>query len=198
MDDTLATWRQYYEKSLLRHHNSRTELAIELDQSGLKTAVDCGCGTGSEIAHLEQQGYQVYGFDINPDSIAICSERFSSKPLVKLSECSFESFNYPSTGIVIANSSLFFADPIEFKNTWQKIASSIAVGGVFVGDFMGPRDTWATNFRLPTAPLSKKQVEILFEEFEIVSFKERDEPGATMVGTPKHWHVFSVVAVKRK
>ncbi|HAS8600551.1 TPA: SAM-dependent methyltransferase, partial [Vibrio vulnificus] len=25
MDDSSATWRQYYEKSLLRPHNSRTE-----------------------------------------------------------------------------------------------------------------------------------------------------------------------------
>ncbi|AUL95711.1 SAM-dependent methyltransferase [Vibrio vulnificus] len=36
MDDSSATWRQYYEKSLLRPHNSRTEIAIELNQSGLK------------------------------------------------------------------------------------------------------------------------------------------------------------------
>ncbi|MBH9747064.1 SAM-dependent methyltransferase, partial [Vibrio vulnificus] len=31
MDDSSATWRQYYEKSLLRPHNSRTEIAIELN-----------------------------------------------------------------------------------------------------------------------------------------------------------------------
>ncbi|MDF4796723.1 SAM-dependent methyltransferase, partial [Vibrio parahaemolyticus] len=33
--------------------------------------------------------------------------------------------------------------------------------------------------------------------YDIVSMHERDEDGTTIVGTPKHWHVFSVTAVKR-
>ncbi|WP_339386749.1 class I SAM-dependent methyltransferase [Vibrio caribbeanicus] len=190
-------WHQYYQKTLARPHAKRTEFAVQLNQSNLRVATDCGCGTGSDIEYFEKQGFSVYGFDINPDSVAICRDRFSSKPLVDISESSFESFDYPKSGVVIANSSLFFADPSQFDTTWHKIESSIEVGGVFAGDFMGLKDTWAKSHHSPTTPLSGSEVKRLFSDFEIVRFFERDENGKTSLGQTKHWHTYSVVAVKR-
>lgn len=197
MDESREIWRQYYQVALSRQHSKRTELAIKLNESNLKVAVDSGCGVGCDIQYLEQQGYQVHGFDINPDSIAICRERFASKALVEISESSFESFHYPRTGIVIANSSLFFATPNLFESTWSKLRSSIHTGGVFAGDFMGEKDSWANNYRSPTTPLLKSQVRSLFSGFEVVKFVERDEKAMTSLGKLKHWHTYSVVAVKR-
>ena len=188
---------RYYEKALTRPHLKRTEFAVRLNESNLKVATDCGCGTGSDIQYLEQQGFRVHGFDINPDSIAICRDRFSSKSLVDISESSFESFDYPKSGVVVANSSLYFADPNQFETTWGNIKSSIEIGGAFAGDFMGLKDTWADNYRSPTTPLSESEVKGLFFDFEIVSFFERDESAKTSLGRMKHWHTYSVVAVKR-
>jgi len=37
-----------------------------LNNSGNKVAIDCGCGSGSDIEYLSNQHYQVYGFDIIP------------------------------------------------------------------------------------------------------------------------------------
>ncbi len=91
MDKNAEIWRQYYEKALSRPHSKRTEFAVRLNESNLKVATDCGCGTGSDIQYLEQQGFRVHGFDINPDSVAICRDRFGSKSLVDISESSFES-----------------------------------------------------------------------------------------------------------
>ncbi len=105
MDENTEIWRQYYEKALSRPHSKRTEFASRLNESNLKIATDCGCGTGSDIEYLEQQGYQVHGFDINPDSVSICRDRFGAKSLVEITESSFESFDYPKSGVVIANSS---------------------------------------------------------------------------------------------
>ncbi|MCK6264897.1 class I SAM-dependent methyltransferase [Vibrio sp. ZSDE26] len=197
MDINTDIWRQYYEKALTRLHSKRTEFAVRLNESNLKVATDCGCGTGSDVEYLEQQGYQVHGFDINPDSVAICRDRFRSKPLVNIAESSFESFDYPKSGVVIANSSLFFADPDQFEVTWSNIKSSIEVGGVFVGDFMGFKDSWAENYRSPTTPLTESEVMSLFTEFEIVRFFERDEEAKTSLGRMKHWHTYYVVAIKR-
>lgn len=197
MDRNTKIWRQYYEKALTRPHSKRTEFAARLNKSNFKVATDCGCGTGSEIEYLEQQGFQVHGFDINPDSVAICRDRFGAKSLVEIAESSFELFDYPKSGLVIANSSLFFADPNQFESTWSNISSSIETGGVFAGDFMGLKDSWAHNHRSPTTPLSESEVKALFSGFEIVRFFERDEKAKTTLGRMKHWHTYSVVAVKR-
>ncbi len=116
---------------------------------------------------------------------------------MEISESSFESFDYPKSGVVIANSSLFFADPNQFASTWSNIRSSIEIGGVFAGDFMGFKDSWANNYRSPTTSLSESEVKDLFSGFEIVRFSERDETAKTSLGRMKHWHTYSVVAVKR-
>ena len=137
-------------------------------------------------------------FDINPNSVAICKDRFGSKSLVDIVESSFESFDYPKSGVVIANSSLFFASPNYFDTTWSSIKSSIEVGGVFAGDFMGLKDSWAKSYRSPTSPLSESDVKVLFSDFEIVRFFERDEKAKTSLGRVKHWHTYSVVAMKRR
>lgn len=197
MDKNTETWRQFYQKALSRPHSKRTELAVRLNESRNHVAIDCGCGAGSDIAYLEQQNYQVYGFDINPDSVAICRDRFGSKSNVEVSQSSFESFNYPRSGIVVANSSLFFADPEQFQNTWKNIDNCLASNGVFAGDFMGIKDSWASNYRSPTTPLTEQQVKSLFANFDIVSFTERDELAKTSLGKMKHWHTFSVLARKR-
>ena len=197
MDDHTEIWSQYYEKALSRPHSKRTEFAVRRNESNLKVATDCGCGTGGDIEYLEQQGFQVHGFDINPDSVAICRDRFGSKSLVDIADSSFESFDYPKSGVVIANSSLFFADSNQFESTWSNIKSSIEIGGVFAGDFMGLKDSWANSYRSPTTPLSESQVKALFSGFDIIRFFERDEKAKTSLGKTKHWHTYSVVAVKR-
>lgn len=196
MDKNTDTWQKFYAKALNRPHSPRTELAISLNESHLNVAVDCGCGTGSDIDYLEKQAYQVHGFDINPDSISICRNRFENNPSIDISQSSFETYDYPKSGVVIANASLFFAESSSFASAWQKIESSLEIGGVFAGDFMGINDSWASNYRSPTTPLTEAQVAKLFTNFEINKFNERDEKGKTSLGKVKHWHLFSVVAVK--
>ena len=197
MDANKDIWRQYYEKALGRKNAPKTELALKLNTTGLHVAVDCGCGTGSEIAYMAEQGYRVHGFDMNPDAVAICHERFGDNSLVDVSEASFENFEYPEAGVIIANSSLFFAEPTCFLRTWHAIASSLCVGGVFAGDFMGTEDDWASGYRRETTPLAEAQVRELFSNFDIIRFHERNEQGSTALGRMKRWHTYTVVAVRR-
>ncbi len=197
LEEHQQIWRDYYAKALRRRHLPRTELAAKLNESRTRVAIDCGCGTGSDIHYLAELGYQVHGFDIKSDSISICRERFANQALVELYQTSFESFDYPKSGLIIANNSLFFANPDSFFDTWLRITDSLEIGGVFAGDFMGINDSWASGYRSATTPLNETQVRELFRQFEIVRFVERDEQGQTALGRIKHWHTFSVVAVKR-
>ncbi|MGF1771658.1 class I SAM-dependent methyltransferase [Vibrio wakamikoensis] len=197
MDNHAEKWKRYYEKSLAKPHAKRTEFALSLNESGLQIAVDCGCGTGSDIGYLSSQGYRVFGFDINAEAVAICRDRFSDDKLVEVSQDTFENFSYPNAGVVIAGASLFFANPAEFKQTWQRISDSIAEGGIFVGDFLGQSDSWASEYPSQTTPLTQLEVESLFEDFDVIRFHERNEPGITAIGIEKHWHIYSVIAVKR-
>ncbi len=75
--------------------------------------------------------------------------------------------------------------------------NSIEVGGVFAGDVMGSKDIWTNHYRSPTTPLSKEKVNGLFDGVEIVRFVERDEKAKTALGKMKHWHTYSVAALKR-
>ncbi|MCG6403314.1 class I SAM-dependent methyltransferase [Vibrio fluvialis] len=196
MEDNTKIWREYYEQAISHPHLQRTELAVKLNQSRTRVAVDCGCGTGSDIQYLAQQGYQVHGFDVNSDATELCQARSVENALVEIEQAAFESFDYPKAGIVIANSSLFFANPDQFQETWYKIEACLEAGGVFAGDFMGEKDSWANNYRGPTTPLTESQVRSLFAHFDVVRFFERDESAKTALGRMKHWHTYSVVAVK--
>lgn len=194
--DSGAIWQAYYRKALARRHSPKSALAHQLNDTGLKVVVDCGCGVGADAAFFDELAYQVHAYDINADALAICEARFAGSERVLLSQSSFDDFCYPNASIVLAHNALFFANPDSFNKSWSSIVSALVVGGIFVGDFMGPKDSWATNYRSPTTALSRDQVTSLFEGFEIIEFSERDEYAKTSLGRLKHWHTFSVVARK--
>ncbi|MDO6765216.1 trans-aconitate 2-methyltransferase [Agarivorans sp. 1_MG-2023] len=196
MDENKEVWRKYYQKSLTKKHAPRTELAIRLNQTSHHIAIDCGCGTGADIVFLAKKGYQVHGFDNNGEAVAICCERFSSDPLIDISESSFESYDYPRCGLIVANASLFFATPTQFIETWHTLTSSLVKGGVFAGDFMGVNDSWNNEYRNDINAFTRQQVLDLFSGFNVIELVERDEDGTTAIGKVKRWHTFSVLAVK--
>lgn len=45
--------------------------------------------------------------------------------------------------------------------------------------------------------LEKEEVYELFNEFDIITFKEIDKDGTTGLGKKKHWHLFNVIAKKK-
>jgi len=44
--------------------------------------------------------------------------------------------------------------------------------------------------------LTKNQVMELFEDFEIIRFKEIEKDDFTGLGKMKHWHIFNIIAKK--
>jgi len=133
---------EYYSETVNQETRSDMVFATSLIESN-KIAIDCGCGAGSDIAYLRKEGFIVYAFDIEKESIKTCRERFKDDENIFLSQDSFSSFDYPKSALVVADASLFFCQETEFENVWNKIYDSLTTGGIFCGSFLGPKDTMA-------------------------------------------------------
>ena len=79
---------------------------------------------------------------------------------------------------------------------WKTIKKNICNDGYFVGNFFGINDSWNRNESNMTF-LTKEQVLDLFEEFDVIKFKEIEKDGLTGLGNMKHWHIFNIIAKKK-
>jgi len=88
-----------------------------------------------------------------------------------------------------------FCQPEAFPALWRRIVASLDVGGVFAGQFFGPADSFCQEGLALSH--TEADVKALLVDFDIVSWKEVNEPGQDAMSLPKHWHVFHVVARRR-
>ena len=192
---------EYYVETANRETRPDLVFAMSLIQNN-KIAIDCGCGAGSDIAYLRNEGFIVYAFDIEEESIKICRERFYGDEHTFLSQDSFSSFDYPKSTLVVADASLFFCPETEFEDAWNKIYDSLTTGGIFCGSFLGPKDTMASPsydkdaYWSDILILKEEDLRSKLKEFEVLKFTEHNVSGKTPQGFPHQWHVYSVVAKK--
>lgn len=97
---------EYFKATEFRDTREDLKLGISL-VDGPRTSIDCGCGAGSDIAFLRANGFAVHAFDIEPEAVARCQNRFSGDDQVSLSQDSFGTFHYPRASLVVADASLF-------------------------------------------------------------------------------------------
>ncbi len=167
-----------------------------------KVAVDCGCGAGADIHYLAENGFVVYGFDVEEEAIARCQARFGHRDTVHLSLSSFGGYTFPRASLVVADASLFFCPAAEFPVVWKNIGECLDPHGIFCGSFLGPEDTMASpaydaaDFWPVAAVFEEQEVLALFADFAILSFKVHQYSGTTPSGQPHDWHIFAVVAQK--
>ena len=167
-----------------------------------KIAIDCGCGAGADINYLVRNGFTVYGFDVEQESISRCQSRFEGIKNVILSKSSFSTFDYPQASLVVADASLFFCPSSEFKNVWENIYQCLHPNGVFCGSFLGQEDTMAASNNNPSVfwpevtVFDEPEVRELFKNFEVLRFNIHKSTGKTSQGVTHNWHIFQVVAQK--
>ena len=193
--------REYYTETANQENRSDLVFATSLIESN-KIAIDCGCGAGSDIAYLRKEGFIVYAFDIEEESIKICRERFKDDDSVFLSQDSFSSFNYPESGLIVADASLFFCPETEFEKVWNKIYDSLTMGGIFCGSFLGSKDSMADSsydkdvYWSNRLVFTEEELWSKLKAFEVLKFTEHNVTGETPQGSPHQWHIYSVVAKK--
>ena len=106
----------------------------------------------------------------------------------------FEEAEWPSCDLVNASFSLPLCTPAAFPALWARIVRSLRTGGRFCGQFYGVRDEWASG---GLVTLTRTEVDRLLAPFEVELLEEWEDDGTTALGSPKHWHLFHVVARKR-
>lgn len=193
--------RQYYDATAQRKTRDDLAFAVRLVE-GPAVAIDCGCGAGSDIEYLLDNGFMVHAFDNESEAISRCEQRFRNNARVALTRAGFESFDYPQASLVLADASLFFCPADRFDTVWNRIRECLLPGGIFVGTFIGPEDTMArpgddgNAFWPATLVLDEQQTRGKFPGYEIVRFTEHKASGQLLYGSPYDWHVYAVVARK--
>lgn len=196
-------WNYYYEKRLTNPISKPLKLALNLFASEkkymTKSAIDLGCGSGTDTIHLLREHWSVLAIDNEPKAIAYINQAtsnlaFSSQLTTKQS--SFENIAMlPISSLINACYSLHLLSPAYFYSFWNIIKASLVNGGRISGILLGKNDAWY-KFR-PMTFLSRSECLDLFTGFEIEKFDEIERDQPLINGTLKHWHIYSIVAKKK-
>ncbi len=109
----------------------------------------------------------------------------------------FESFVFEpeSYDLIHARFSLPFCSPRDFTAVWKGLRGSLRPGGLFAGQLLGPNDSFVKDPRRHRIHAhTRGEVEALLRGLKVLHLEESERDGKTAVGTPKHWHVFDILA----
>ena len=156
-------------------------------------AVDLGFGAGNEVMDLLERGWRVHAVDADPAAESALRARAAADAPLRVSTIGLNEVALSRADLIHAGSSLFFTDADRFDRLWSDIVGALNPGGRFVGNLLGPNDSWAPGPTVFTH--TRDQVEALLTGLEVESLREQDEVGQSMQG-PKHWHAFHIIARK--
>ena len=186
-----ARWRAFVENTQGQPPWPRLVQAAEMfDQPG--DALDIGAGAGRDTAHLLHRGWRVTAVDSSPSATAAL-RRLPGQRNLHVVVSAIQDFAPAAYDLVNAQFSLPFIPPAQFDATVQRLRTAVRPDGVMAATFFGKRDEWNVpgteqNFS------SRADVERMFSGWEIIELTEVEEDGHTADGSPKHWHVFHLIA----
>ncbi len=194
-----TSWTTYYDNTA--HRPARETLVRALTAfaaEGIHTgfAVDMGCGIGNDTLALLHAGWSVLAQDAEAEAL----ERLRAQappeylPPLETVVARFESFPPPAANLINASFSLPFCSPKRFPAVWERVRTAILPGGRFSGQLFGVNDAWANDKEMNFH--TREAVEKLLASFKIEHLDEVDQDGQVADGSPKHWHVFHIVAHK--
>lgn len=161
-----------------------------------RLAIDLACGEGRDTLELLRRGWRVVAIEPEADGLKQLLDQVDETQALRLSAqiADFASARLIPCDLLNTSFALPFCPPHEFEALWRKITNAIQPGGRFAGQFFGDRDSWVTCGR--TLGHSRSQIDRLFEGFNLERLEE-DEKDDLGGETPKHWHVFHIVARRR-
>lgn len=188
---------KYYNNTEAEKPRNNVRYFIEKMKCNSGKAIELGCGAGNDTVYLIKNNWKVLAIDRENVEERI-AKRLNDKELEKFTfqQQNFESLELEKSNLIVANYCLPFCNKNKFEELWNKIESSITNEGYFVGNFFGTNDGW-NGIKKKMIFLSKEQIMELFNEFEIILFKEIEKDALTGLGKMKHWHIFDVIAKKK-
>ncbi len=157
-------------------------------------ALDVGAGAGRDTAYLLSRGWRVTALDSSPSAAEALSRLAHSNLRVVVAAA--QDFAPSIYDLVNAQFSLPFIPHEHFEATVRRLRDSLRGGGVVAATLFGKRDAW----NVPENNLSfstRADVEHMFSGLDLIELTEVEEDGHTADGSPKHWHVFHLVARHR-
>lgn len=158
-----------------------------------KDALDLGCGAGRDTRFLLEEGFRVIAVDSDPHAVALMTS--FSQDYLRVVQSSFETFDFETYDLVNAHFALPFLSEEYFHVVFARIKEALHAGGLFVGQFFGVNDEWNTPENQMTF-LTREQAEEELRGLKTHVFREEDIDSHVADGTPKHWHVFHIIAQK--
>ncbi len=188
---------KYYNNTEAEKPRNNVRYFIEKMKCNSGKAIELGCGAGNDTVYLIKNNWKVLAIDRENVEERI-AKRLNDKELEKFTfqQQNFESFELEKSNLIVANYCLPFCNKNKFEELWNKIENSITNEGYFVGNFLGTNDGW-NGIKKEMIFLSREQIMELFNEFEIILFKETEKDALTGLGKMKHWHIFDVIAKKK-
>ena len=188
---------RYYDNTEADTPKKNVRYFLENIKTTSGKAIDIGCGAGNDSVYLLKNGWNVISIDKENVEERI-SKRLSFEELkrFKFQKQNFEDMKLEDVDLIVANYSLPFCNNEQINDVWRNIVNNIKTKGYFVGNFFGINDSWNVVESNMTF-LTKEQVLDLFEEFDVIKFKEIEKDGLTGLGNMKHWHIFNVIAKKK-
>lgn len=106
----------------------------------------------------------------------------------------FEDMTLPPCDLINAAFSLPLCPKAAFPAVWDKVVAALRPGGRFSGQLYGDRDSWVGREQI--THLSRAEVDGYLQGLEVEHLEEEEDDSVTPRGTPKHWHIFHIVARK--
>ena len=198
MNTMKSNINQYYDATKGReaHNNIKEFLKLNIEPSN---AIDLGCGAGRDTIELIKNKWHVLSID-KENNEKLIREQLSNEEQDKFEfyQSLFGSMILPKCKLIVANFSLPFTKVEFFKETWNKIESSLLDEGYFVGNFFGKKDSWISDEKRKLVFLEESEDKNLFDNFIIVKFNEIEKDVKLVSGKEKHWHLYEVIARKVK
>jgi SAM-dependent methyltransferase len=184
-------WREFVRITADAPPWPQLERAAELfPQPG--DALDVGAGAGRDTRYLLRRGWRVTSVDASP-SAAAALRRLPLQDQLRVVISAAEAFQPGTYDLVNAQYSLPFIARSRFDATVRRLRDSVRPGGVMAATFFGTHDEWNVPGAAQTFS-ARLDVERFFKGWDLIHLSEVDEDGHVADGTPKHWHVFEVIA----
>jgi len=195
MNNKSIDWVNYFENT--KNYPPAPLLVKAMEYIKVKNkAIDIGGGgTLKDTKFLLSQGFETTLVD-RDKAVKVAVQHIKSEKL-KFFLADFADFDFPQNeyDIAIAIYSLPFVQPDTFADVFARVKKSLVKDGIFCGQFFGNRDGWHLNTKLTF--VTKEKAQSMLDDMDVVLFDEKEFNGKTADGSPKHWHVFDIIARKK-
>ena len=194
-------WQRYYQETGARPPRETLLFALDRFEDEEREpgfAVDLGCGNGRDTVEMLRRGWRVLAVDAQESAVAGLAERPDLPPVGELQTLvsRFAEARWPEADLVNSSFALPLCPAVDFHATWRRIVNSLKPGGRFSGHWFGPNDDWAGDPSI--THLERNEAEEMLAGLEVEHFREEEDDSVTPRGTPKHWHIFHIVAQKSR